>query len=1122
MGPENAILVAQLSQLSKAIRELGGGASETPLGGYVTRLDHTEPYFQEDGKGYLQAGYELTDTTKYDTTAFPFEEILPAWDHEPIWADDLIMPGTSYTAFNPWTWATSDGNKLAFGRPESITFTTDGVNFKTRLLAEAETTGWNAQNEQIRTITDAMFHNNQLYVIANTWYNSTQRLLKLSEDFNKFTEIPNGGSVSRFKKTNGRVLALGMTVFFDLTNPEQEVRYTSGSFVDVTFWNGKWWFATSTGVKSGVEPSGTLDTVVSGAHALVAASGDSILVATSTVISYSTDGTNWNPATAPESASIGTASCNEHNGKLFIRTSYANSTTINATQNLICYDFATKSWKEVFPPTGMVVLSSNAMPVWFGNQWWVFGAYGTVNNYVRSPDLDTWSGDEVDSRAAVGFVSTDARKYLIASIRDGNKILQVYSRHIAYSIDGGVTYRTVLAPWKSAGFLPTCSMRIFVEAGEFFIYSTRGHWSTTDFENWTTLPTDFLMDGTSGLDGRTITRLSNGVWISHSNYSGGVTYYSTDRGRSWTVCSVSGVVGAYYDSTRSKFCLVKSGGVVWVGSSLSSMAQTNTATLNGAGSSILAIRHDPATDCVMYFPIGTNTICAFSGDRPHTTTAYDVATKSITTPLEYWTGGPNSIELVGGALYAVSPIVQRFGDRSYFRAVKLGTNRSLEEQQWILPVGNLELPSYSAGGGYPSNVVPNVNVFTLRLDDGAVVAGKRQFCVANHWLALDLTTGVITAQNKPSESLRKVGRVVRTNPLYRSKVATDLKGNAAFVAHQTLYYSAEGGPFLPILDGTIHNVQFADGVWCITALTYDSRSELNGTLSSSLLVALSADLENWYCQNFYDQTKCFVDFVWALGAWRLMSASSLIGMSGTSNKLDSWFNGAIQNKAYLFRDGKLVLTESGSVFPAGNASHSVFISPAYGVVIGFEIQSYDHGDYINRFQGKDADSTGWTHECGSIEPKIRPSQSIGIPDGVELVLKRQWHNDTAFGGQFTSKGIAQFPRGSQYKNILGVNLPSLATAVGSITNRGWIDWGKHRYVFIRSNTFISVYAGPHSIRNYLQWGTGAADSYLSITTGELGQLYIMTARGGLIRGKRGLIAPPIPTKNLTSNYMRVL
>ena len=99
MGPENAQILAQLSLLTKSIRSMGGGVEETPIGGYVNRLDRGEAYFQEDGKGYLLVGVELTDPKLYDTKAFPFENVMPTLNDDYYWSEGMspsdINPGST-------------------------------------------------------------------------------------------------------------------------------------------------------------------------------------------------------------------------------------------------------------------------------------------------------------------------------------------------------------------------------------------------------------------------------------------------------------------------------------------------------------------------------------------------------------------------------------------------------------------------------------------------------------------------------------------------------------------------------------------------------------------------------------------------------------------------------------------------------------------------------------------------------------------------------------------------------------------------------------------------------------------------------------------------------------------
>ena len=92
----------------------------------------------------------------------------------------------------------------------------------------------------------------------------------------------------------------------------------------------------------------------------------------------------------------------------------------------------------------------------------------------------------------------------------------------------------------------------------------------------------------------------------------------------------------------------------------------------------------------------------------------------------------------------------------------------------------------------------------------------------------------------------------------------------------------------------------------------------------------------------------------------------------------------------------------------------------------------------------------------------------------------------------------------------------------SFTAEGWVDWGKQRYVFARTNLGFTVVVGTQNYRVCKMWIAGNTGNYLSITTGDCGQIFILTASGSLLRGKRGIVATPIQSNNLSNIYMRVL
>lgn len=1136
MGPENAQIMAQLTMLAKLVKGMGGdSAIGTPLRGYVARYDHSEPYFQEDGKGYLQVGTELTDPTLYDTTAMPYEEIMPSAD-DPFWINSQFFPSGGFgQSFVTWRWSASDATNIAFGVTNSLTFSKDGVSYQTRYLEEIVSGGYTAANDTIANIYDAIYLDGFLHVVANTKYNIQPRLLKFDANCNKYTEfVANTSGATRFKRTNGRLLVIcTTTTFLDITNLQDIQRYTVPGYSDVTFWGGKWWYATTTGLKSSPDPAGTMTTVTSGAHYLVAANGANIIASNGTTLVESTDGVNWNPVTGPETLALGTGSniwCNESNGKLFIKGG-TQSTTVTANQALLVYDFTAKTWKEVFPAPGALVISSQAWPVWYRGEWWVFGVVGNQNGYSRTVDLQVWSGDGMDARPAASFTRSAARNNIIASVRDGQKVLHVFARYYAYSTDGGATYNTALIPQKTAGFLTPYGTRVFADGGEFFILSYRGSYVTSDFVTWTALPAEAALENSAGVESRVLTRLSTGVWVLHSNIAPNTTYYSTDRGRTWLTCSVTSVVGAYYDTKRSKYVLLRSGNSgAWVGDSLASMSQVNINSL-ALSSGQYNCYYDLANDQV-FIARHDDLLCGFAGDRPHTASGtYTIvdAAQNTQTLAANWGLGPTGFETIGGVGVAISNQVVRHQDVPSLRGIRCLANRVYEEVYYPLPVAGWELPFVASGGVYPVSQTPNATYAQARLSDCPIAAGKRRFAVATSWFELDLTTGVITRINDPKAAFKAVGRVGMINPTFRSKVANDGKGTSAYVCDGVLYVSRNGGAFLPELTGAFQNVQYAGGYWSLTTLTWDTRAGGSGTaVETALNVSVTKDFVTWYSKSFVMGTNSnqYVDFVWAFGKWCPIYVTGLAGQTASSGaKFNTWLNsggaGGV-GLGYLIKSGEFVPEGGGSLIKPGPTGWNMFLSTSYGPIVGVEYASTSGGDYVNCYSGSDSQTTAWTQQLSKITYSVTAASAGGNADATSIDYTKVAHNKLDSGktaGQFMCDGAAVLPRGSGVAQVLGDNIARYAeTAV--LNGAGWIDWGKHRYLFGRSTSSLVAHLSATSRRSYQQWSPAAC--YVSITTADDGQIFIMTSRGALIRGKRGVIAPANRSVNNANYYMRVL
>lgn len=1134
MGPENAQIMAQLTMLAKLVKGMGGDSVvATPLRGYVARYDHSEPYFQEDGKGYLQIGSELTDPTLYDTKAFPYEEVMPS-PADPFWINGQFFPTTAYgQGFVNWRWSASDDTNIAFGIGTSLTFSKDGVNFQTRYLDEIPSTGWSASNDIIANIYDAMYIDGFLHVLGNTKSNTQPRLLKFDANCNKFSEfVANTSGAARFKKTNGRLLIIATsTVFLDITNIQDIQRYTVPAFSDVTYWGSKWWYATSSGLKSSPDPAGTMTTVTSGAHYVVSGNGANIIASNGSTLVESTDGTNWNPVNGPESLALGSVGgglSNESNGKLFIKGG-TQVTTITANQALLVYDFTAKTWKEVFPAAGALVISSQAWPVWYRGEWWVFGVVGNQNGYSRSPDLQTWSGDGVDARPAASFVRASARNNVIASVRDGQKILHVFARYHAYSTDGGVTFTTALNPQKTAGFLTPYGTRVIADGREFFIFSYRGSYVTSDFVTWTALPAEAALENSAGLESRVLTRLSTGVWILHGNVTT-TTYYSTDRGRSWLTCSVSNVIGAYYDSKRSKYVLLRSGvSGAWVGDSLASMSQVNINSL-GLSSGQYNCYFDATNDQV-FLAQHSGVLRGFAGDRPHTVNGtYSLvdAAQSTQTLQANWGAGPTGFEVINGVPVAISNQVIRHNDVPSLRGIRCLPGRTYEEVMYPLPVGGWELPFVNGGGVYPQTQVPGATFAQSRMSDCPIATGKRKFAIATSWFELDLSTGAIVRLNDPKASFKVVGRVGQINPTFRSKVANDGKGTSAYVCDGVLYVSKNGGEFLPELTGAFQNVQYAGGYWSLITVHWDARCSSSATAVETVLnVCISKDLVTWKSKSFAMGTNAnqYVDFVWAFGKWWLLYVNSLAGASSsTGAKFNTWIGSggaAVVSGGYIIKDDELVIEYGGSLIQ-GVAGWNLYLSTIYGAVVGVEYNSTSSGDYVNCYSGNDSQTTAWTQQLSRITYTVTTATTSGNPDGVSITYVKAAHtllDNSKTSGQFTYDGAAVIPRATSIQQILGDNIPRY-TLTGNAAGTGWIDWGKHRYMFPRSGGSIIAMLSGRAYRTYPVWDP--TNVHVSITTTDDGQLFIMTSRGALIRGKRGIIAPAPKSTNNANYYMRVL
>ena len=1129
MGPENAFIAAQLSMLTKAIRDIGGGTEATPLRGYVTRFDRGESYFQEDGKGYLAVGSEINDPALYDTKAFPYEETMPHWEYEPVFGPGLAQPSTGYSPTLNWRWATCDDTNIAMGNTDSISFSSNGEDFTTLYLTEAESGGWTTANDKLKQVYDAVYHAGVLWVVASTHANSTARLLKLTTDLKGFTEIPNSTSLNRFKKTNGRVLCVGGSIAYDITNPEEPIRYTPGAFNDITYWSGKWWVATATGLKSGVDLAGALDVVTAGAHYLVNGSVDGLMASIGTSILLTTDGTNWNPATGPEGLSIGstaTLTCGELNGKLAIRSTSANSTTITSQQNVIIYDPKTNSWEELFTPDGMVVITAYAIPLWYRGEYWVFGTLGAWNNYMRTTDLRVWSGQEVDAIASTFYTDETLRKNLLATLRSGDKILRLHARNITYSLDGGVTYKTALGPQKSVGALTPWGLNVFEDNGEFFIFSFRGHWVSSDLENWTALPTTFLLDNTSSGGGRTITRLKPDMWVSHGAYNSSTndTYFSTDRGRSWTVVTLKNVLGVYFDTTRNKYGAFV-GNQVYVGSTIANLALVNSQTTTNMSSMIRCV-HDPVNDVVMYTQMASPTLYNIDGAHPHTA-GQTYTYRPFSPDFSEWGYRPTNIELMGDGVYARSPQVMRTGKNVGLLGYKYNhANRSWVPVEWLLPVDGWELPFSHRGGVYPYTQSTG-SVYTVSyIGESVSKSGKPALAVGGNWFELDPITGMPTRLNDPRPAFAAVARVIRINPIYRSKVATDGKGTAAFVAHQTLYVSRNGGEFRPTLNGSIHNVQYAAGVWCLTAVHYSTKAQTADAVITALSVCMSLDLVTFKSYTFWSSSsgETYVDFLWCVGRWFPLTISTLYGPTASSGqKMDTWLTSVTFRAGFITKGDELLQVGQP---PVKALPWKGMLHRGYGFVSGVEWSSYQDGEYVNVYMGDDGHTTTWTSDLNALEYSQSTPPTAGNPDMIEYAFVTPSHKSLGYDkrvGQFLTTGPAIMPRGGGINAIAGRGVGRYALLSGAtFTAHGWVDWGKHRYVFTRTNLGFTVVVGTQYYRVCKMWIAGNSGNYLSITTGDCGQIFILTARGSLLRGKRGIVATPVQSNNLSNIYMRVL
>lgn len=1148
MGPENAQILAQLSLLTKSIRSMGGGVEETPIGGYVNRLDRAEQYFQEDGKGYLLVGEELTDPKLYDTKAFPFENVMPTLNDDYYWSEGMspsdINPGSTVV----WTWCTNDSERIILGTTKSFSMSVDGVNWKTRQFQAIRSRTGENSDSLLYYIYSGMLINGSLYLIATSYARqSDTRLWKLDSDFNLATEVPNSTGVVKFIYTSGRYLAVGSNWVYDLTNANEAVRSTMYAAVrDLAYWKGEWWTVRANGLYRTTDLA-VRGNVVNPATNIycVGSREDQLLYVTPTAINYFTNPANTTPQVAmgPETLAMGSVEpsymMTEANGKFLIRGN-GSGKPVATVNSLIVYDPVAKTWMESFCPHGATWFVAYCMPLWYRGEWWWTGNRYVHNGYSKSPDLFQWSGDEIDARVMMTYQNTDLNSANAGVCSDGGlRNVFVCNRHLTYTVDGGVTYRTVLGPWKTAGYLVSYGNEFFFDAGEFFAFTPRGNWKTTDFVNWTELSNVAKMDFSADVTGYRITKLSNGVWVMHSSAaSDTVAWFTSDRGATWAVCGSKGFESVWWDSKRSKYCFRDYNRIVRLTSALAvAGTATNSTYVLSVGSAPLLSYYDEPTDRVYFVTPGYNTIDSIEASQytvnsPYTPKSYVGGDQWIDIA---WNAEMTEIVRIGGFLYAISARICRCNrERPYLSAMRFNQDGTGTYTQIELPVEGFELTQSPMGATYPVGYRSSTQYWMKFTADDQVDPKKKRFFLSGYWFDLSLETPTITLAHSPQAAFRKLTKLTSFPKTWMTKFASDGKGTVATIYNSVLYVSRQGGEFRPEMTVGAQQIQYGLGLWVMSTYAPDknwSASSSAQPVLIALTVSYSTDLVTWKNKIFRSvPSKYFVEFRVLNGRWCLMTIRSLFATGGTnpSGKIGAWMgdehDSSIGN-TFLVRDGELV--DVGVMNTTSlNWVYRVRLDPVHGLIPGVEVYNLEGQDreYLIQQAGGvgNYNDSAFMSDVFYKYSRINAGGSAG--DTYAVSHNRCFNTDATInrGSFFTEVSVVNYVVGQPIYNTTGYNIPDFGGQVHTHGPYARAHWGKHHYYFTSGQTG-SNYAGMCLLLDYARqrfiWNTGL---YFSVNTTDDGQIFIINGNGILFRGVPGVHAMPRKNNFNGYQYKRVL
>jgi len=1149
MGPENAQIMAQLTMLAKAIRNGGGGSEEVPLGGYVTRYDHGEEYFQEDGKGYLLAGAELTDPKLYDTKAYPLMNVMPTLDDDYYWSEGMNPGYTDPANTIQWTWNTNDDTYAILGTNYSFCVTKDGVNWKTRHLLAVKDRTWNTGNDLIHGIIGGLLVNGSLYVIATSkTATSTYKLYKLDADFNVATEIPLSTGAVFFTKTNGRYYCAGNNWLYDLTNPAEPVRYVvaSSSFRDITRWKDEWWLVYSNGLVRTADLSVAPTMVVPASNIYcVGSNADELVYVTTNAVMYATDPVTpvFNSATGPEILALGSTATSfkmtEANGKFLVRGDGNNRVT-HALNALVEYNPIDHTWEEIFCPHGYTGFGAQAMPMWYRGEYWFTGNRYTLNGYSRSVDMRAWSSDEFDARLMssyqAGQNSVQQTSTLAGVASDGDqKILFVHTRHIVYSIDGGVTYRCAYGPWKTASLLTCYGVEVFYDGGEFFVFSYRGNWKTTDFVNWTPLDQTLVLQATSGGAASKIVRLPNGVWVSHGLASASQpTWYTTDRGTTWKVSVLVGIRAIWWDSKRSKYGACTYGYQIGLTSNLDTALTISNTTSASWFSSTMVAYYDEALDRLFTLSIGGGSINSVDAVQYTTQTNYTTMQSHLgqvpQMSLDSAYGAtPTEFVRIGGELYAISNTIGRCTSaRPYLMAIRFKADRTVDYVPLEFPVEAFELTQALMGDRYPAYAYnSNTHYYIQITADTHSDPNKKRFFLCGYWFELSLVEPKISLKHSPQAGFGRVSRLLQLPRNWRPKFASDGKGTVAFVNSSVLYVSKDGGEFLPKMTVGAQSIQYGQGIWVMSVLVPSSNwnGPGQGGINLALTIAYSTDLENWKSMLFAEPAangKVPIEFRPIHGKWVVLRHSSISGASSTdARRIGGWLTSGINTLAYpifTVKDGDLV--DAGNLeLPYLATVHRLLLQPLHGVIQGVEFAQYQHGDYA-LLQGGGGGYAGTSFEQ-DVYAQTLYTTAGSSGDTLTVSWGRVVHKSAASlrGAIFTDTAVASWVCSQGANIISGVECPIFHGIPYSVGSYSWQQWGKHNYFFVQNTS----QAGMRLLLDPTRYRVIAnVSGNYTVNTTDDGQIFIVDGNGTLFRGVKGIHAAPRPAKSTGYQYRRVL